>query len=200
MLSVMALPGIRSKPLPVALLLLALLPPLTGCGALGRLAERKDEPKAPTPSAPAGWTALAGGRFGYIVKRDWKLKPSGEIAAPSIYEDTAGQWQMKVEEFTGCGDPNRPDRLSSFSKGVDPFENLQTYTNDTAPSRMTVPGAAGGWRYELTGSTGRHYTVFNVWDGSKRHPCWSELWMTVLDDRETANLIADHFTAAPPPS
>jgi hypothetical protein len=181
------------------LLPVALLAVLTGCGFVGSLAERDDEPPAPAPSAPAGWKALAGGRFGYIVRQDWKLEPSAEVAAPSIYEDTGGQWQMKVEEFTGCGDLNRPDRLPSFSKGVDPYENLQTYSSDAEPSRMTVPGAAGGWRYELTGGTGRHYTVFNVWNGNKRHPCWSELWMTVLDDRP-ADLIATHFTAAPPPS
>jgi deazaflavin-dependent oxidoreductase (nitroreductase family) len=195
MLSAMRVRGIVAT---ATLLPMALLPALTGCGPADSFFKHRGGPPPPTPSAPSGWQGVTGGRFGYIVRQDWKLKLVGDVAASSVYEDAAGRWHMKVDEYTGCGDPDRPEKLSSFAKGVDPYDNLQTYSNQSRPRKMKVPGTAGAWRYELAGSKGGHYTVFNVWSGDKRRPCSSELWMTVLNDRATATLIAAHFTAAPP--
>jgi hypothetical protein len=186
----------------VVVMAVLVLPVLSGCGlVLDQLTggERDEGPQAPVPSAPVGWRALGGGKYGYIVRQEWKPRPPTGIGEGTLYEDAAGQWRMQVEEFTGCGNPNRPEELSSFSRRVDPKDSLQTYTNRNPPRRFTVPGAAGAWRYDLAGSSGGDYTVFNVWVGSKRSPCWSELWMTVRDDRAGAEAIAAHFTAAPPP-
>ena len=183
-------------------LVASMLPVLTSCGAVldGLGGDDRDEgPPAPSPSAPAGWRAIVTGKYGYVVRAEWKLGARTDVSEPTLYEDPAGRWRLRVEQFTGCGDAKRPEGLSNFSRGVDPKDNLQTYTHRVPPRRFAVPGAAGAWRYELTGSHGGDYTVFNVWVASKRSPCWSELWMTVLDDREGADTIAAHFTGAPPP-
>jgi hypothetical protein len=177
------------------------IPVLTGCGlVLDQVSggKRDEGPPAPLPTPPPGWKAIASGKYGYVVRPEWKVEPTGELAAPTVYDDSTGQWRMQFQQFTGCGDVNKPEELSSFSKRIDPKDSLQTFTFRTAPRKLTVPGAAGGWRYDIAGSNGRSYTAFNIWVASKRSPCWSEIWVT-LPDASDAEVLATHFTAAPPP-
>ncbi|MBO2455941.1 hypothetical protein J4573_53325 [Actinomadura barringtoniae] len=176
-------------------------PVLSGCGlVLDHMSGSKSNegPPAPLPTPPPGWKAIVAGKYGYLVRPEWKIEPSGDVGVATVYDDPAGQWRMHVQQFTGCGDANKAEDLSSFSKQIDPKESLQTFTLRKQPQKMTVPGAAGGWRYETAGSGGHTYTTFNVWVASKRSHCWSELWMT-LPGGGDAETMATNFTASPPP-
>jgi hypothetical protein len=142
----------------------------------------------PTPSPGPGMKAVSWSHFGFGVPREWRKSKEREN---TYWHDGAGKRRLYAEVLTGCGDAAKPER---------PLPKLASYGSDgplrlEGTAKFRVSGAAGGWRYELTGSGGERRTVLNAWIRG----CDKEIWLVITASERDADRIADSVVAQAKP-
>lgn len=151
-----------------------------GCALLGT----GDDIPYPTISPRPGMKAVSWSYFGFGVPAEWRQRGGTEI---NYWDDAAGERRLYAEVFTGCGDRRRPDRtLPKLATG-----GSETPLRVQDTGRFTVPGAAGGWRYELAGTGGERRTALNAW----LKGCEKEIWLVVSAPDDVADKIAETVVA-----
>ena len=161
---------------------------LSACGSA-----QASHPNA-VPSAPPGYQAEPHGHFGWVVPAGWQRESDPDDPGAQYYRDAAGRLQMYAAPAAGCGDPEEPEatlpRLVQSHAGAYRVE---------ATTRLRVPNAAGGWRYDLSGADGRDHTFVNVWvAGSERldASCDEELDLVINAPGDVADTIVTTLAAA----
>jgi hypothetical protein len=146
------------------------------------------------PSTPPGYRAEPHGRFGWVVPAGWHREQEPNDPRASYYRDPAGRLQMYASPAAGCGDPEQPEsRLPGL---------VQHYVGAyrvVATTRLRVPNAAGGWRYDLSDAGGGDHTFVNVWvAGTERldASCDQELDLVINAAGDVTDTIVTTLTAA----
>ena len=170
------------------LLALAAVTLVCACGSA-----RTSHPNA-LPSAPPGYQAEPHGHFGWVVPAGWHRERDPNDPGASYYRDRAGRLQMYASPATGCGDPDQPDaRLPGLVRHY-----VGAY-RVVATTRLRVPNAAGGWRYDLSDADGRDHTFVNTWvAGSERldASCDQKLDLVINAPGDVTDTIVTTLTAA----
>jgi hypothetical protein len=159
----------------VALTVLGATLPAGGCALVP--GQSSDIPY-PTISPRPGIRGVSWSHFGFGVPTEWRQR-GGDA---TYWEDASGERRLYAEVFTGCGDPRRP---------ANPPPKLVFYDSETPlqvqqTSGFKVPGAAGGWRYELAGAGGERRTALNAWIAG----CNKEIWLVISAGQSVADKIA----------
>jgi hypothetical protein len=170
----------RARVAAVALAVLAAALPAGGCALVP--GQSSDIPY-PTISPRAGMRGVSWSHFGFGVPNEWRQRG----ADATYWEDENHERRLYAEVFTGCGDPRRP--ANPPPKLV--FHNSETPLQVRRTSGFKVPGAAGGWRYELAGAGGERRTALNAWVSG----CNKELWLVISAPESVADQIAASVVA-----
>lgn len=138
----------------------------------------------PTISPRAGMTAVSWSYFAFGVPKEWRQGGGREA---TYWRDAGGDRRLYAEVFSGCGDPRAPERKPP---------KLVTYGSNgplkiKKTKKYSVPGAAGGWRYDLVGSGGERRTALNTWIRG----CKKEIWLVISAPKQVADRIADSVVA-----
>jgi hypothetical protein len=142
----------------------------------------------PTISPRPGMEPVSFSYFGFGVPAEWDDDNAG--GPTTTWSDSAGRVAMSADVSTilKCPDRTRPDPLPDGMAG------RKLRLGKAVP--LTVPGAAGGWRYDVTGPGGPNpadgdQTMVRVWLAN----CEKQLNMNIyaapgVADRIVATLIA----------
>lgn len=171
----MRLPPTRALPA-LTLICAALL--LSGCWMPS---PRTTDYPTPKISAPSGMTAVEWAWFGFALPSEWKSRSS---STTTYWVDSSGARRASagIGTILDCPSRSKPEPLQT---GI----TNRADVSDTSPLR--VKGAGGGFRYELTGDPEGPRSELHVWLPN----CEKELWITVFDESETVDEIAETIVA-----
>lgn len=142
-------------------------------------------PKAdyPTPKvkAPSGMTAVEWSWFGFALPSDWQSRSS---STSTYWADSAGDTRASagISTILECPSKTKPEPLQT---------GITNRASVSGTSPLRVPGAAGGFRYELTGDPQGPRTELHAWLPN----CEKELRLTIFAEPDTADRIADTIIA-----
>ncbi|MQA97635.1 MAG: hypothetical protein GEV11_24545 [Streptosporangiales bacterium] len=169
----------RPPPIRAALTAVCAALLLTGCWA--PMPPRADYP-TPKVTPPAGMTAVEWAWFGFAMPSEWQLRTGSGSTNHWVDSTGATRASADITTILECPSKTRPEPLQT---GITNRASI----SGTAPLR--VPGAAGGFRYELTGDPEGPRSELHAWLPN----CEKQLWITVFDESPTVDRIAETIVA-----
>ncbi|MFI6869357.1 hypothetical protein [Nocardia sp. NPDC050406] len=112
--------------------------------------------------------------FGWAVPSEWRQE--SDNGAYTYYSATTIAASATVSTLTACRDPATAPTLDDWTTRLG---------TPTQTSPLSIPGAAGGWRYNMSGGTQAPATVLLTWLPNCEH----ELWITVYTDDAADRII-----------
>jgi hypothetical protein len=137
----------------------------------------------PTPkiTPPAGMSAVEWAWFSFALPSDWKPESTGY---DQKWVDGSGDTRASASVTTIMDCPSRttPGPLAT---------GITARADITGTGPLRVPGAGGGWRYELTGDPMGPRSQLHAWLPN----CEKELWIAVFAEPGTVQRIAGTIVA-----
>jgi hypothetical protein len=142
----------------------------------------RDDIPYPAISPPPGMKPVAWSYFGFGVPAEWREHHAG--GSTTTWTDSAGiTLSGGVYTILDCPARDRPAPL--------PADMTERGVRLDRAVPLTVRGAAGGWRYDLTGGGQRDQTMVHVWLPN----CEKRLNIRIYAPRDVADRIVSTLIA-----